>query len=78
MANTFNEKELLPDRTSLALCHVKTGNPNWMINAAAGREAANSQSDVGESEELFTVAHHGDSVRIGLKASLSVRFSGPH
>jgi hypothetical protein len=41
MANTFNEKELLPDQASLALCHVKTGNPNWMINAAAGREAAN-------------------------------------
>ena len=28
-----------------------------------------AQSDVGESEESFTVAHHGDSVRIGLKAS---------
>ena len=41
MANTFNEKELLPDQASLTLCHVKTGNPNWMINAAAGREAAN-------------------------------------
>ena len=38
MANTFNEKELLPDRTSLALCHVEKGAHGWVVEAV-GPEA---------------------------------------
>jgi hypothetical protein len=34
--STLSGNKLLPDQASLTLCHVKTGNPNWMINAAAG------------------------------------------
>lgn len=37
----MNGKELLPDQASLTLCHVETGNPTWMIKAAASQEAAN-------------------------------------
>ena len=58
MANTFNEKELLPDQASLTLCHVKTGNPNWMINAAAGREAANCPAC-----GVLSTARHSSYVR---------------
>ena len=39
MANTLNEKELLPDRTSLALCHVEKGAHGWVVEAV-GPEAA--------------------------------------
>jgi hypothetical protein len=31
MANTLNEKELLPDRASLALCHVEKGAHGWVM-----------------------------------------------
>src|ERR1022692_2567780 len=58
MANTFNGKELLPDQASLTLCHVKTGNPNWMINAAAGREAANCPAC-----GVLSTARHSSYVR---------------
>ena len=40
MERRFNAKELLPDQGSLTLCAVKTGNADWMINAAAGGAAA--------------------------------------
>src|ERR1035438_261616 len=32
MANTLNEKELLPDRASLALCNVDESDHNLMVN----------------------------------------------
>jgi len=40
MANTLNGKELLPDQTSLALCHVAKSDCNWMVNTIASPEAA--------------------------------------
>jgi transposase len=54
----LNAKELLPDQASLMLCHVETGNPNWMINAAASREAANCP-DCG----VLSTARHSSYVR---------------
>jgi transposase len=56
--STLNAKELLPDQASLMLCHVETGNPNWMINAAASREATNCP-DCG----VLSTARHSSYVR---------------
>ena len=58
MESTLNGKELLPDQASLTLCHVETGNPNWMINAAANREAANCPDC-----EVLSTARHSSYVR---------------
>jgi hypothetical protein len=33
MANTLNAKELLPDRTSLALCNMEKGAHGWVVEA---------------------------------------------
>src|SRR5450755_1865652 len=59
MGNTLNGKELLPDQASLTLCHVeKVDDHNWMINAAAGREAANCPAC-----GVLSTARHSSYVR---------------
>ena len=40
MANTLNDKELLPDRASLALCHVEKGAHGWVVEAVGPETAA--------------------------------------
>jgi hypothetical protein len=39
VGNVLNDKELLPDQTSLALCKVDKGDHNWMVGATAGPAA---------------------------------------
>lgn len=58
MESTLNGKELLPDQASLTLCHVETGNPNWMIKAAASQEAANCPDC-----KVLSTARHSSYVR---------------
>ena len=58
MESTLYAKELLPDQGFLTLRNVKVGNSNWMISAAANREAAHCP-DCG----VLSKAYHSSYVR---------------
>jgi transposase len=57
MANTLNEKELLPGRASLALCHVEKGAHGWVIEAVGPKTAACPDCGV------LSTARHSSYVR---------------
>jgi hypothetical protein len=46
MANTLNDKELLPDRASLALCHVEKGAHGWVVEAVGPEADAPAQGHI--------------------------------
>jgi hypothetical protein len=46
MANTLNGKELLPEQTSLALCHVEKSDHNWMANTIASPECGRAKFEL--------------------------------
>ena len=57
MANTLNEKELLPGRASLALCHVEKGAHGWVVEAVGPKTAACPDCGV------LSTARHSSYVR---------------
>jgi hypothetical protein len=55
MANTLNDKDLLPDRASLALCHVEKGAHGWVVEAV-GPEAAAPARAISNRLKTFETA----------------------